>query len=363
MAPLLSYQPLKALATIAFLALSPPYLVVLSVLHLLGVRRIHPSYSLRTAISVDALWLFYQYATLIHLEPSYASAAKFKDRYVLVQPAAPDLYQDVLQSEHVKPASVPAIWCPSAPPHDLAGHDGTVVIHFQGGAFVTALDPDSTAPAVSRAYRTKLGAFTLFAQYRLSRGEDTRFPAALQDAVTCYRHVLDAGVPPQKVVVAGDSAGGTVAVGLLRYVESTGALPPPRGVMLWSPWVDVSAPAVKASRRKENRRSDFLPHGLMAWGLAAVQPARRTLEVERYLRPLSHPFATSTPIFVNAGTAELLHDEDSRFAARMEDVPGNRVCYVETEGAPHDLVLAGMAMGFERQALEAIGRAADFFGL
>jgi alpha/beta hydrolase fold len=55
------------------------------------------------------------------------------------------------------------------------------------------------------------------AQYRLSSHPGGRFPAALQDAVTSFQHLLDLGVPALQIILSDDSAGGHLALSLLRY--------------------------------------------------------------------------------------------------------------------------------------------------
>jgi acetyl esterase/lipase len=74
--------------------------------------------------------------------------------------------------------------------------------------------------------------------YRLA--PETRFPGPLHDAVLGYlRLVEDLHIPPQNVVVAGDSAGGGLALALLMYLRDN-AYPLPAGAILMSPWVGTS---------------------------------------------------------------------------------------------------------------------------
>ena len=71
--------------------------------------------------------------------------------------------------------------------------------------------------------------------YRLA--PETRFPGPLHDAVSCYfRLIDDLHIPPQNIVVAGDSAGGGLTLALLMYLRDNG-YPLPSGAILMSPWV------------------------------------------------------------------------------------------------------------------------------
>ncbi|KIM51707.1 hypothetical protein SCLCIDRAFT_1224276 [Scleroderma citrinum Foug A] len=94
----------------------------------------------------------------------------------------------------------------------------------------------------------------LSVEYRLSSThplpEQHPFPAALLDALAGYIHLVDVmGYDPSDIIVAGDSAGGNLALALTRYlVENKGragteksTLPAPPGhLLLISPWTDLS---------------------------------------------------------------------------------------------------------------------------
>ena len=71
--------------------------------------------------------------------------------------------------------------------------------------------------------------------YRLA--PETRFPGPLHDAVAAYlRLVEDLLIPPENILVAGDSAGGGLSLALLMYLRDN-AYPLPAGAILMSPWV------------------------------------------------------------------------------------------------------------------------------
>ena len=64
---------------------------------------------------------------------------------------------------------------------------------------------------------------------------------------------------------------------------------------------------------------------------------------------------------MNAGTAEILHEEIRDFADKMKAVAGNQIHFHETQHAPHDIIVAGGYTGFIKQAEEATDVARDFF--
>ncbi|HET6970523.1 MAG TPA: alpha/beta hydrolase [Phenylobacterium sp.] len=112
---------------------------------------------------------------------------------------------------------------------------GRTLLYLHGGAY-TAGSPRSHRPLVARlAEAARTIAFA--ADYRL--GPEHRFPAAVEDAVAAYRGLLGQGVEPDRLVVAGDSAGGGLTMALALALKAEG-LPQPAGFFVISPWVDLT---------------------------------------------------------------------------------------------------------------------------
>ena len=110
-----------------------------------------------------------------------------------------------------------------------------VMLYLHGGGYVIG-SPRShrhLAAAIARA----AGVSGLLLDYRLA--PEHPFPAALDDAVAAYQWLLGRGVAPDRVVVAGDSAGGGLTVATLLALRERG-LPRPAGGVCISPWVDLT---------------------------------------------------------------------------------------------------------------------------
>ena len=74
-------------------------------------------------------------------------------------------------------------------------------------------------------------------EYR--RAPEYPFPAAVDDAMHADRGLLQAGLPSEKIVVCGDSAGGGMAVAVAQQAAAQG-LPKPAGIYAISPWADLT---------------------------------------------------------------------------------------------------------------------------
>lgn len=112
---------------------------------------------------------------------------------------------------------------------------GRTLLYLHGGAY-TAGSPRSHRPLVARLAEAA-HAVAIAADYRL--GPEHRFPAAVEDAVAVYRALLDGGIEPGRLVVAGDSAGGGLALSLALALKAAG-LPQPAGFFVISPWADLT---------------------------------------------------------------------------------------------------------------------------
>jgi acetyl esterase/lipase len=110
------------------------------------------------------------------------------------------------------------------------------ILYLHGGGYVIcSLDSHRHLMAeVGRASGTR----TLAIDYRLA--PEHPFPAAVEDTVAAYRYLLDSGLKPNRIALAGDSAGGGLVVGSLLAIREAG-LPLPACGWCISPWVDMEA--------------------------------------------------------------------------------------------------------------------------
>src|SRR5205823_12998300 len=108
--------------------------------------------------------------------------------------------------ERVTAPVAPAEWL--RPPSAEAGR---VVLYLHGGGYV--IGSPRSHRHLAAAIAGAAGANALSLDYR--RAPEDPFPAAVEDAVACYRWLLEQGVSPEHIVIAGDSAGGGLTVATL----------------------------------------------------------------------------------------------------------------------------------------------------
>ena len=99
-----------------------------------------------------------------------------------------------------------------------------LVLYFHGGGYISG-SPETYRALVAKLCRVG-GAAALSLDYRL--GPEFPFPACLRDAVDAYRFLIAKAYPPESVVLAGDGAGGGLAVATMMAIRN-GGLPMPAG--------------------------------------------------------------------------------------------------------------------------------------
>ncbi len=143
------------------------------------------------------------------------------------------------------------------------------------------------------------------------------FPAAEDAAMAAYRWLLAQGYDPRKVVIAGDSAGGHLAVALALRARAEG-LPAPAALALWGPLIDPSYRAPIVDPRV--RRQPFDPRA--AARALALYVGDADIEDPR-LCLLNADLAALPPIQLHYGTREVMRADAESFAARVRAAGGH----------------------------------------
>ncbi len=154
------------------------------------------------------------------------------------------LFQSGIRSRALVRSNYKAEWINAAPDSAV----DPVILYLPGGAFLMR------TPNIHRALVNRLavaaGASSLLVFYRLA--PEHPFPACLEDAVDAYCYLLDSGVDPDRIVIAGDSAGGCLTLTTLLKLRDE-ELPMPAGGIVMSPVTDFTHSGESLTR---NAKSD-----------------------------------------------------------------------------------------------------------
>lgn len=217
------------------------------------------------------------------------------------------------------------------------------IVYFHGGGYCIG-SPRSHRP-LTTALAAAANASVNVPDYRLA--PEHPFPAALDDALVAYRAVM---TQTDAIVLAGDSAGGGLALALALALRGT-RLRPPVGLLLLSPWVDLACTGSSMERRAW--RDPMLGRGgLQRW---ARLYAGAQLNDPR-CSPLHGDLAGLPPVLIQTGTEEVLYDDAVRLRERLADA-GVEVELREYAGLWHDFQ---MHAGLLREADEALAEAGRF---
>jgi acetyl esterase/lipase len=292
-----------------------------------------------------------------------------RNRFEVMHPRPPKLYKGALSDAAIQPETVGTTWTPARPPPPaLVRSQLIVALHFHGGGFAVGNGRDEDIGYAAKTLIQHMGCTHVCTpQYRLASSKNGRFPAPVQDALTVYLTLLhEKNIPARQIIFSGDSAGGTIALGLLRYIHEHGAelgIPAPGAVALWSPWVDVAAAIHQDMRASPNYRTDYLNKEFGRWGAAAVSGYGAVDLSGPYLAPLHHPFkpaGADIPLFVHGGDREVLWDDLLLLEQRYRQI-GWKTHLHASRHCPHDILLLGSRVGFEAEADEAARDARKFF--
>ncbi|MFI9160154.1 alpha/beta hydrolase [Kitasatospora aureofaciens] len=229
-----------------------------------------------------------------------------------------------------------------------SGSGAGTILYFHGGGWVFGSPGTALSLTGNLVARTGLGAYSV--DYRLA--PEHPFPAAIEDSLSAYRDLLDSGEHPSAVVLAGDSAGGGLAVTLCLAARDAG-LPMPAAVLAFSPGLDATRTG-ESMRTKEGVDPIFTRAALEHTGamyLAGADPRQPLLS------PAVHADLTGfPPMLIQVGANEMLLDDSTRLAARAR-AAGVDVILDVTADVPH--VFQAFA-GVLDEADEALDRAALF---
>ncbi|WP_329047754.1 alpha/beta hydrolase [Amycolatopsis sp. NBC_01488] len=224
---------------------------------------------------------------------------------------------------------------------------GGALLYFHGGVYVIG-SAATSVPLVGELVR-RTGGTAVTLDYRLA--PEHPYPAAVEDALAAYQGLLARGVDPGRIVLAGDSAGGGLAVATLLAAKEAG-LPLPSGAVLMSPYADLTLSGETVTERP-SLDPILTPEGLRVRAPEYVAGADAA---DPLISPIFGDLGGLPPLLIQGGSHEILLSDALRLAARaaMAEVA---VTLEVVPGVPH--VFQGYA-GLLDEAAAALDRAAEF---
>ncbi|HEY0426225.1 MAG TPA: alpha/beta hydrolase [Pyrinomonadaceae bacterium] len=188
-----------------------------------------------------------------------------------------------------------------------------VIFYVHGGGFVSCSSRTHRPITATLARLTNFRVFSL--DYRLA--PEHRFPAALDDVFEAYRWLLAQNVSPERVALAGDSAGGGLVLSLLLRLRDE-RLPLPACAVCFSPWTDLTGTG--DSRRINAGRDDmFYPENTQEFARAYLGEAAGS---NIFASPVFGDFKDLPPVLFQVGSTEMLLDDSRRIDEKIRALGG-----------------------------------------
>jgi monoterpene epsilon-lactone hydrolase len=250
-----------------------------------------------TATQLDSL------VTLLRSRPApmdndVAAARERFEKTAVFLGGAPDA-----KCEKVDAGGVPSEWV-AAPGCDAS----RAVLFLHGGGY--AIGSLNTHRRLAYDISAASSARVLLIDYRLA--PEHPFPAAVDDAAAAWRWLLGQGFAPSRLAIAGDSAGGGLAIATLVNLRDR-KLGLPACAVAISPWVDLEGLGNSITTRAA--QDPMVQKDGLLW------MARMYLNGKDARTPLAAPLHADLkglpPVLVQVGTAETLLDDAIRIAERM----------------------------------------------
>lgn len=292
------------------------------------------------------------------------------ERFVLIEPANPDVYTGIVADQQIHPETIGGTWYPTPfSPEAVFEADKHVVLHFHGGSYILGDGRTATCRYLAKEFLKHTPTSYIFCpQYRLACNHNGRFPAQLQDAASSYCYLIHGlRIPASKIVLSGDSCGGHLVLSLLRYIrqlDNASLLPAPKCNWVFSPWCDVPAATDRSLwENSPHYETEFIPSSFPAYGAKQyLKGLEITQPIEQYVAPIRHPFVVPSPVLIITGGREVLFEEHERLAREFQRLRENesRIGFFWEERIPHDVLMVGWIMDFRDEGRRCACEAGKF---
>lgn len=226
-----------------------------------------------------------------------------------------------------------------------------IILQLHGGGYVGAM---------RNAYRMFAGLYSevsrgmsvLTVDYRVA--PEYPYPAALLDAYAAYRWLIEQGWYSEQIILAGDSAGGGLAMSLCHYLKDLGQQLP-CGIVAMSPWTDLTA---SGESYDTNYERDPLFGKTRDSLLYNKEYVRDNDPMNAYISPLFGDFREFPPMLIQVGSYEMLLSDSIGVAAKARE-QGVKVRLSIYEGMFHIFQMAAKMLPESKRAWVEIGKFMD----
>ena len=185
-----------------------------------------------------------------------------------------------------------------------------VILYCHGGGYSTGSCLYARSITEKLANSTSMDVMAF--DYRLA--PEHPYPAATEDAMRAWNHLMLLGYGARDVIVAGDSAGGNLALSLVLKLKEQGRLLP-RGIVLMSPWTDLTSSGKSFEAKAEV--DPVLDRDYIDRMVAAYAP---DMDLKQPLiSPLFGDFEGFPPVYIQVGENEILLSDSLRLHQALVD--------------------------------------------
>ena len=223
----------------------------------------------------------------------------------------------------VEAFSVGDINCKSVTP-ELAHNPEYVILYAHGGGYNCGGLNYSRILAGKMALSTGFKVITF--DYRLS--PENTYPAALDDCMAMWEYLVTDKYAPDHIIVAGDSAGGNLALCLTQKLKEK-ELPLPKGLLLFSPWTDMTC---SSHSYETNRDTDPILTKEYVLSAAKAYVGGLGELSDAAFSPINGDFKGFPPVYIMAGKNEILLDDSRRLKECIEKADGTVSLDIEKNG-------------------------------
>lgn len=226
-----------------------------------------------------------------------------------------------------------------------------VILQLHGGGYIS---PVRNAYYVFAGLYNEVsrGCSVLTPDYRVA--PEHPYPAALLDAFASYQWLLEQGYYGEQIIVAGDSAGGGLAMALTMYLKDHN-MPMPGGIVAMSPWTDQTA---SGESYETNFEKDPLFGNTKESMIYLNDYAAEYDKMDYYISPLFGDFREFPPMLVQVGSLEMLLSDSTMVAAKARQ-QGVKVRLSVYEGMFHVFQMAYLNIPESKKAWAEVGKFID----